>query len=597
MMMDSFRSVDHALMTILQLSDKSDFDEKTIEAALEALKRIRSTTQSLQTLTQLSSRFNALVETKPQLKPLLQAIKQVVNPLSLYSNSEMSPSPSSLIGLGNVRALPARVAALYYDFFVGGEAPWHKVFDLVFSEIRNLPVPLLPQNQESTDLELKTQELMELINSPQSSLLKYPKFIDLLREIDSLPYVSEFPNHPCVIFLKKICYSHYADFKIYSFCEQLVKTMLNEGRKQLQGNLEGTDPFLQPLEDQFKCIHAAPQQLKAPIAYLFLNRLYGAVSVYFDPHRQTNIPWALYDFLLTQTDMTAKKVRVLRMGTPTYQRTTFADMTYMGNAKIDPVFRLFVEGTADLDQKILFLSLQDDFERAIGTENKRNDAQKTLPAQYPSCFFYAILSHDSSFYYQNGEYELRTDAGSFKSIFLEQLLTNNTGFYFPESWLADPEFQELLQTLLTNLHQILFDNRAELSHKERCSFIQIFYIFLALKLLVKTGADKLIFCCKDSIDRAGIENALMHYVLLILTDNEMSQDHLRAMHVYIHAATVIVKQQEMNHRYKRLLWALEILQEPQVRMRIKACKADFGVAGIDNFEINETRTDGHIGSS
>jgi len=580
------KPIDHIAFARQQLHDQSGLDEKVSGFVIESLKHIPSTVNDLQTLIDFALTLEKLQESKPELAVLAQAVKRAIKPLSLYSPVTVGASGSYVYvpSLQSVGTLPSRLIGLYYDCFVDGKGPWREIFNLVFVPLKAVVPPNFEEvehHPETIALIEKTQQLIAVLNSEEDSGLRYPKFIDLIREIANLPNFNAWPDHPCTVYAKKICYAHYSELNIYPFCETLVSLMLTEGRKQIDKNCPNEDPFLLPLEQQFKCIHAAPQQLKAPMASLFVNRLCGAVSVYFDSHRQSNIPWDLFSFGLRQKNGGEKSVDVIRMGTPTYQRTSFAEMTWLGNANIDPEFRLFIERLVAKDERILFLSLQDESERPIGTENKRNEAQKVLTTQFPTHFFYSILTHDTTFYYQSGIYENNNDANEFKKTFLDQLLGNPTGFYFPEEWIQDSIFRDLLVDLMNSLHDVLFDYRTELNHKERCSFIQIFYIFLALKLLVKTEANKLVFCCKDSIDRAGIENALLHYIVLILTDKEMSQEHLKSVMVFIHAATIIVKQQEMNKRYARLLWAFEILQDPLVRMRIKKRKHLFGIVGND----------------
>lgn len=232
--------------------------------------------------------------------------------------------------------------------------------------------------------------------------------------------------------------------------------------------------------------------------------------------------------------------------------------------------------------RIFFASLQDDCKRLIGTEDTRNDTLKELAVKYPNNFFFVIMAQDSPFYYQNGIYAAKeTPAKVFKEEFLKQLLGEKTGYYFPPEWIQDPQFKETLSQFLDELHHDLFVDEKELDHQQRCCFIEILHIRLAIHLLSKVNADKMIFCCKDSIDRAGKCNALLLYFILIILNKEKSPEHLKMMMVYIHAATVIVKQKEMNERKTRLLWALECLQKKKVRERLKARKDSYGISGSD----------------
>jgi len=109
------------------------------------------------------------------------------------------------------------------------------------------------------------------------------------------------------------------------------------------------------------------------------------------------------------------------------------------------------------------------------------------------------------------------------------------------------------------------------------------HIRLVLELLKKTCACFLICCCKDSIDRGNILNTLVCLLILILLEKENSQERLRILKVFIHAATMIVKKREMNGRKTRFLSFLDLMANPFVIQRLKKRKEQIGIMGDDIF--------------
>lgn len=539
-------------------------------------------------------RYRSLFERADKIKLAAQA--KFNKTIALYAEPPRASSPFSVYHFfSNLLEWPGK---LYSDYFSDATGPWKEVFDKDLEALKHALIEkgvdlsqckqLLEQTVTPNLFEQKGIELLRLLlkeeNPPlESGAARAGLIIDQLREILGMELFQYELNkikagekaHYLAFLILDICYARYTEVQFYPFCETLIHTMVQAGLKQNE-NKDSFDLLNLSLEEQIRCISKAPQDLKGSKLSLFLKRMSGAISLYYDPQK-TNIPWVLYDFLLTSQ----KQVRVLRCGTPTFQRINYPTMTWQGDAHIAPEFEHMIWKLDHVGQKLMFTSLQDDVKRWIGTEDTRNDALRKFVEKYPKAFFLLIFAQDSSFYHQSGEWEFLSKAVDFKEAFIKQLLGEKTGYYIPKEYRDNPFFHSVLRYLIDEVYHDLYLDKKELSQKERQAFIEFFHIRLALYFANELNIDFLLFCCKDSIDRAGKTNALLLFILLILMDKEKSEEHLRMMVVYIHAATVIVKQQEMNSRYLRLLGALEVLMNEEVAARIKKRKNDYGIGGDD----------------
>jgi hypothetical protein len=357
-----------------------------------------------------------------------------------------------------------------------------------------------------------------------------------------------------------------------------VETFIKEGFDELikkepnAKQYQNIHPLDLPLAFQFECIRAAPQNNKAPRIDLFLNAIEGGTGRFFDPQAKSNMPYTLYDFTLE-----GRTIRVMRFGTPTNQN-------YCGEAKINPEFKHFLH-----KKKVLYIRLEDEQKNYIVNEWIRNEALKELNEEYPENFFLSIFSLDNSFFYQKDEYadnSLGTSpfetVEAYKESFMKAIL--GKGFYFNPTWSNETSFNDKLENIWDEVHEIFFDKKYPLNQVERGHFVIAYYVLTTFYLLRKSQADYFLFGCKDSADRGQMLQAVLLSVLLIFMNKELSTKHLRFLKVVIHAAALIVRKREMNERRDRLISFLEfIFSSEQIRERLRERKEYYGVNGEDIF--------------
>jgi len=502
---------------------------------------------------------------------------------------------------GVLISIPSNCVSIFKDIFIDDQKSWKqakyllslsaivKAFENNQSTLQDIR-KIFSEN-EKTPIQQKILSIIDLLLNLDhieidNSRNTYRQFMTLLREALSFN-ANDIEYTP---FLETLCLYRFTEHHPFIFCEALIQGMMRKGitaanpstsninQKELKSDIsvELTDISKKeslatldkiPLSVQFSYITAVPQNEKAPHAHLLNNFVKGACNINFDPQAGNNIPYVLFDFALNN-----KMIRVLRSGTPTIQRTDYQSCTLEGKACINPEFICFTESCTSNGKHLLYLSLQNNEERSLASEKARNTALIEHHKQFPNTFFLIILAHDSNFYHQKNSPE-KMSYENFKEQFITEM--QKTSFFFSEQ-LAD---FKIFQDLMDEVHHDLYLNCITLTKKERLDFIEFYYARLTLHFLIKSKADYLMNVCKDSIDRAGIRNALLHYLLLIFFQKEKSPVHLNELFIYLHAAPFLIKKRAVNFRQERLLSILQLLESEEIKKRILLRKDELSIQG------------------
>jgi hypothetical protein len=514
---------------------------------------------------------------------------------SQYFDQTLCPSNTDLntftwissLAYNIISFIPTLCISTFCDLFIDGNMPWRqKKFELSLNAIidafneGNIPLATIKQKfleNEDTPTKLAVLSVIDAILIENSLQNDNPEqqsrnFIDQLRLALELDGDIEYSP-----FLEKICFYRFTEFHMFPFCNTLINLIVQEGIKASlaitpEKHLEECQKELYQisLKDQLKYIHQAPQSTKAPLSHLYVDLIKGGCNIFFDAQRGSNIPYVLFDFQLNDIS-----IRVLRTGSPTMQRYNYQTFTYYGDASITKEFETFVENLFSQGLKLLFMGLQDKNERFAGSEHQRVQALIELHKKFPNTFVLIILAHDSDFYHQRGAFSAVDDANTFKDQFIQEMLSETGGFFFPEKLIDS----EVWRAIMDEVHTDLYLDKLDLSLNERLNFIEIYYTRLTLYLLKKTKVNYLINCCKDSIDRAAIRNALLQYFLLIFYGKEKSGRHLNELYTYLHAGAFLVKKRSLNSRQNRLLDTFKLLESDEIRERIFSRKESIGVQG------------------
>lgn len=231
----------------------------------------------------------------------------------------------------------------------------------------------------------------------------------------------------------------------------------------------------------------------------------------FDPLLQHNIPCHLFDIEVDNT-----KIPHVRFASPVYQE-------YIHSAKVIEEFKgMLREGTLNKGRGAhLLINLQD---KTQWREYCRSSVVEDLPrvADLNNKLIVVTLAKDTDFYHQEGPYEQQNHADIFIEQFKEHLEGENAGFCFPE-FLKKELFSAFIDQAMDAVHQLFFSGKNVLTREQRLDFIEIFYLFLELKLVDLVQPSSFSLTCKDGIDRSQAASAGL-FILLQLLNGEEEKD-------------------------------------------------------------------------
>lgn len=218
----------------------------------------------------------------------------------------------------------------------------------------------------------------------------------------------------------------------------------------------------------------------------------------FDPLLLGYLPDRFYTFLLE-----GRSVDCLRIASPTRQE-------YLQKAAIADEFRLFLVDEEKERRHLLFV-LQ---ERTLWKDQARCRTLESLThlQEVRGHLEVVTLPIDNDFYHQREPYHLEHQVDLFRAHFLEHQRDELTGYHF-EKRLAAAFSNEAANSLFDGIHQLFFEGKNVIHRGQRLLFIDLYYLFMALKMIELSGCSSFSFTCKDGLD-LGAPFSLALYVLM-----------------------------------------------------------------------------------
>ncbi len=293
--------------------------------------------------------------------------------------------------------------------------------------------------------------------------------------------------------LHLFCYSLFAQIvdrrEMTFFISQLVS----------RGNLT-QDSKVYPLKSQtvWHDLSEKDEQLRTLFSHYLNGPVMRAIDLIydgrsyaqgFDPIANENYPEQLFAIHHEK-----RKINVLRLPSPTVQFS-------INEAKIADEFRGLIDffATPLENQKLLIFNLQD---RNAWSEHKRSATLEEFQNKrgYKNHLVVVSLPKCNDFYNQTDAYAAQNSTKLFMDALVSQVKAGgDCGFYFPDS-LSESEIIAFTQSILPLIHSQFFQGASQLTVEARCDFIEIFYQFLAFKIMAMSGATAVSFTCKDGID-------------------------------------------------------------------------------------------------
>ncbi len=280
-----------------------------------------------------------------------------------------------------------------------------------------------------------------------------------------------------------------------------------------------------------------------------LDALQNGDRLSFDPLFQQNLPSQNYALRLDDV-----KISHLRLPSPTLQE-------YIHKAAVTDEFKNLVRicCTDHTIEKILLINLQDrtswrEHARAIALEELQHleEINKHLTV--------VSLTKDTEFYQQLAPYHADNHAHVFLEHFKEHLSDNQSGFYFPEQ-IRSALFPHFVDGVLDTIHRIFFSNKNILLREHRQDFIEIFYLFLQLKLIELVNPGAFCFTCKDGVDISSCSSAQLYMFLKIINNAEFNLTEKNNFDLMLYSPAILERERVvLPERFNRMISALRTIE-------------------------------------
>jgi hypothetical protein len=291
-----------------------------------------------------------------------------------------------------------------------------------------------------------------------------------------------------------------------------------------------------------------------------LNVLEDGECNQFDPLHQENLPSQLYT-LYSQEN----RIQFARWPSPTHQE-------FINKASVNEEFKSFLNGCAHEHtvNKVLLFNFQD---RTSWKEHCRCLALEDLSNResFSKHINVVTIARDTEFYYQLAPYHQESNAGIFMQLFQEQLSEGNGSYFFP-SQIRKDILRNFVPGALEEVHRIFFSQKNVLTREQRLDFIEIFYLFLQLKIIECLKPDYVGFTCKDGLDVASSAAAKLFVFLKLLHQERLSENDQEHLELMLYGPCLISRERiMMADRFNRVISVIKTME---------LVREHFGLAGF-----------------
>lgn len=269
----------------------------------------------------------------------------------------------------------------------------------------------------------------------------------------------------------------------------------------------------------------------------------------FDPLIQQNIPAQLYSLYVQD-----HRCLFARWPSPTHQE-------FVHKAVVIEEFKAFLRGCLHEHniKKCLVMNLQD---RGTWKEHYRCKAIEELQNQesFDKHIDVVTLAKETEFYHQLAPYHQENHADAFMKQFKAQFEDESCGFWFP-----DPIRKALLKGFIDEamqaVHRIFFSGKNVLLREHRMDFIEIFYLFLELKIIDLVKPDIMGFCCKDGLDVSLSTSSQLFIFLKFLNQERLSEMDREQLELMLYGHCLLFRERVMlPERFNRMVSALKAIE-------------------------------------
>jgi hypothetical protein len=370
-----------------------------------------------------------------------------------------------------------------------------------------------------------------------------------------------------------LCMAIFEHINLYQAMGSFIQHLIAKARETQSQDHEKAVKASHQLWNGLASDHAAMAKIlrghvNGPLVKV-LNVLQDGGRFAFDPIGMHSIPSQVFSLGVHDA-----KIINIGMSSPTIQE-------FIHKVSVIDEFKAFLRDCQKdhLIGRHLIINLQDrtswrEHFRCIAIEElqKQEDFQKHLTV--------VTLAKDTEFYHQLAPYHQDNHADVFISHLKEHLQDDSSGYYFPEV-IKKALFPTFVDGVIEEIHRIFFSNKNILLRENRMDFIEIFYLFLQLKLIELVRPDSFSMICKDGVDMGPCASAEMFaFLKLIQKDSVGDADKAFLNHIF-YAPSIFIRERMIQHdRFNRVMSTLKCIESIRDQLGpdhfVKIIKNTFG---------------------
>jgi hypothetical protein len=296
-----------------------------------------------------------------------------------------------------------------------------------------------------------------------------------------------------------------------------------------------------------------------------LNNLEDGDYHSFDPLIQNNLPTLMYTLYMQD-----KSCPIARWPSMTHQE-------FIDKAALNGEFKAFLKACVDdaTCNKALLFNLQDrvswkEYSRCAAVEDLTNHDSFNKQIEV------VTLSKDTEFYHQLAPYNQENRTDVFIRNFKQQLEDEHGGFLFPK-WM-EKDLNAFINKSMVEIQKVFFSDKNVLTREQRMDFIELFYIFLELKIIEMVNPDIVGFSCKDGLDVTAVASTELYIILKFLNQERLSENDREFIDLMVYGPCLLIRERILTpERFNRMVSVIKA---------IESTRAQFGHDGFTKV-INE----------
>lgn len=336
-------------------------------------------------------------------------------------------------------------------------------------------------------------------------------------------------NKSSMDLIHSFCHALFTDATLF---DSLFREFQNIFNLNSKSNGAGTLTMAEHLKSDYQKVqNLLSHHPSGPLRKL-LESFEHELNTTFNPLLQNNFSGLLYAIAIG-----AHKSGNLHLPAPTHQE-------YIHRASVLDEFKGMLYSYAEDGSKHLLIGLQD---RSSWKEHARAQAleELALHRDFEKTLTVVSLPKDTDFYHQLPPYDQNNHFSTFIEQFKQHFGDEKSGYHLPPA-IEIHLLSKFLDSACSAIHRIFFSSKNTLLKNERTRFIEIFDVFLILKLIDLVKPTTFSLTCKDGIDIGSSNSALLYMFLKMIAPTPMEMHDWDNVNKILYVPAIYVRERAIS---------------------------------------------------